>query len=115
MKDFKNPFFVGSQLTWEDLGNGIYRQIMGFNDHIMLVKVKFDKGSIGYIHQHFHSQVTYVAEGVFEVNINNIKQVLHTGDSFYAEPNAPHGVECIEEGILVDVFSPMRGDFLSEK
>jgi quercetin dioxygenase-like cupin family protein len=37
---------------------------------------------------------------------------LEAGDGYYIEPDAPHGAVCLEDGILIDVFSPMRMDFL---
>ena len=35
-----------------------------------------------------------------------------TGDSFYVHPNLEHGAVCRSAGVLIDVFSPMREDFL---
>ncbi len=105
-------FQIDNETPWEDLGDGVSRKICGYDDKIMLVKVKFEVGAIGPMHEHFHSQVTYVDSGAFEVSINGTKQLLKTGDSFYARPHHIHGVLCIEPGILIDVFSPMREDFL---
>jgi quercetin dioxygenase-like cupin family protein len=107
-------FIVESETDWEDLGGGVSRQIMGYDSQIMMVKVKFEKGAIGYVHEHFHSQTTYVAGGSFEVNINGEKKILNTGDGFYTEPDKPHGVLCLEAGILMDVFTPMRLEFLKK-
>lgn len=107
-----NLFFNTRQLDWEELGGGVSRQIMGYDDKIMLVKVKFDKDAVGKPHQHFHSQTSYVTAGTFEVSIGEKKQLLSEGDSFYIPPNEVHGVHCVEAGILVDVFSPVRQDFL---
>ena len=106
------PFYVDNETPWEDLGNGVSRKICGYDDKIMLVKVKFEAGAIGQLHEHYHSQVTYVDSGVFEASINGNKQILKAGDSFYARPHHIHGVLCIEAGILIDVFSPMREDFI---
>ena len=106
------PFYVDNETPWEDLGNGVSRKICGYDDNIMLVKVKFEVGAIGQLHEHYHSQVTYVDSGVFEANINGNKQILKAGDSFYARPHVIHGVLCLEAGVLVDVFSPMRADFI---
>ena len=78
----------------------------------MLVRVEFQKGSIGTVHQHYHSQITHVESGSFEVQVNGSKQVLKSGDAFYIPPNEPHGCVCVEDGVLIDVFSPMREDFL---
>lgn len=105
-------FYIDNESSWEDLDDGVSRKISGYDDKIMLVKVKFEVGAIGQLHEHYHSQLTYVDSGVFEASINGIKQILKKGDSFYAKPHHVHGVLCIEAGVLIDVFSPMRADFL---
>lgn len=109
----ENLFFSTQKMNWENLGGGVSRQIMGYDDKIMLVKVKFEKDSIGKPHQHFHSQSSYVAAGIFEVTIGNQKQILQEGDSFYIIPDLLHSVLCLKAGILIDVFSPVREDFLN--
>lgn len=106
------PFYIDNETHWEDLGEGVSRKICGYDDRIMLVKVRFEVGAIGPLHEHYHSQVTYVDSGIFEVSINGDKQVLKAGDSFHAKPNNIHGVLCMEAGVLIDVFSPMRSDFI---
>jgi quercetin dioxygenase-like cupin family protein len=111
-KTLINLFFKENQAKWETVDEGIQRQIVGFEERIMMVNVKFEKGAIGALHHHHHTQITYVAEGLFEVTIDNDKQVLKKGDSFFIPTNTTHGVTCIEPGILVDVFSPMREDFI---
>lgn len=105
-------FLLNDAIEWEPAGEGIKRQIYGYDGQIMLVKVAFEKGAIGYEHQHFHSQCTYVASGEFEITINGEKQVLKAGDGFYVQPDLIHGARCIESGLLIDVFSPSRQDFL---
>jgi len=114
MKTKSANFLKVSELAWEVVGEGLTRQIMGYDGQLMLVKVKFEKGAIGYLHDHFHSQCTYVASGLFEVTINGEMQILVPGDGFYAAPDAPHGVVCLEAGILMDAFSPMRLDFIQK-
>lgn len=108
-------FILSNNVAWEQVGEGISRQIMGYDGQLMLVKIKFEKGAIGYLHQHFHSQSSYVASGKFEVVINDVKQILEAGDGFYVEPDALHGVLCLESGVLIDAFSPMREDFFKPK
>ncbi len=89
------------------------RQIMGYDDKILLAKVAFEKGGIGQMHQHYHSQVTYVVSGAFELTIGDETKVLKGGDSFYIPPNMMHGAVCLEAGTLIDVFSPVREDFFA--
>jgi quercetin dioxygenase-like cupin family protein len=105
-------FLFEQYQAWNDLGNGLSRQIVGYNKDLMQVKVRFLKGAIGTIHHHVHTQSSFVASGKFEVTINGDKKVLGPGDGFFVEPNASHGVVCIEAGVLVDTFTPAREDFL---
>jgi len=112
MDKISSNFVNNEEKDWEKVGEGVYRQMLGYNEKLMLVKVKFLEGAIGYLHQHIHSQGTYVLKGLFEVTINNEIKLLKCGDSFFVEPNIEHGVVCIEEGELLDTFSPMRDDFL---
>lgn len=104
-------FFDGKHTEWEVVEEKIQRQIVGFDDKIMMVNVRFEKGGIGAMHKHHHSQVTHVAEGKFEVTIDDEKKILEKGDSFYIPSNVMHGVVCLESGLLIDVFSPVREDF----
>lgn len=106
------PFVVAKDAPMEDLGGGITRQILGYGPEIMVVRVWFEKGSAGDVHSHRHSQSTYVESGKFEVFIDGTKQVLETGDSFYIAPHLDHGAVCLEAGVLIDTFSPLREDFL---
>ena len=112
MKQQSKAFMLGAQTPWEAAGDGLKRQIFGYNDSIMMVKVEFDVGAIGAVHAHPHSQVTYVESGEFDVVIDGVEKRLGPGDSFYIEPNADHGAVCRKAGVLIDVFSPVREDFL---
>ncbi|TDE44884.1 cupin domain-containing protein [Flavobacterium rhamnosiphilum] len=107
-----NAFYVESENPWEAVAEGVKRQITGYDVSIMMVKVAFEKGGIGPIHQHYHSQTSYVVSGKFEVTINDEKKILQAGDAFYIEPNILHGAICLEGGMLIDVFSPIREDFI---
>lgn len=109
----KKYFIEDADIELDNLGDGISRKIIAYDENLMLVKVVFEKGSVGVIHQHHHTQISYVEKGAFEVNIDGAKRVLAVGSSFYVPPNAPHGVYCLEEGVLLDMFSPMREDFVT--
>ena len=105
-------FIRAAERPWEDLGEGIQRQILGFDDALMMVRVKFLPGAVGAVHQHSHRQVTHVEAGRFEVEIAGERRTLETGDSFFVPPDVAHGVVALEMGTLIDVFAPARRDFL---
>lgn len=104
-------FLSGKDVPFEDVGGGITRQILAHSDDLMLVKAIFEDGAEGYQHQHYHTQVTYVESGVFDVTIDGVTQRQSAGDSFFIPPNIMHGAICLKAGVLLDVFSPIREDF----
>lgn len=114
-KTRSKTFICENETKWETIGDGITRQILGYNGHIMMVKIKAEKaGPVGVEHAHYHPQVTYVSSGKFEFTIGNEKKVVTAGDGMYMEPDVRHSCICIEPGIIVDCFSPMREDFLKK-
>ncbi|WP_353723213.1 cupin domain-containing protein [Dyadobacter sp. 676] len=108
----KKEFVTDNEITWEDLGAGLKRKIMAYDDNLMMVKVAFEKGGIGALHSHFHTQMSYVESGEFEITIGEGKRVLRQGDVYYVPPHVVHGALCLSAGMLVDVFTPMREDFV---
>lgn len=99
-------------IEWQEVAEGVKRKIMAYGEQIMLVRVAFEAGAIGLLHQHYHVQITNVESGVFEVEIDSKKHILKAGDVFYVPSNIMHGAVCIEQGVLIDVFSPKREDFI---
>lgn len=112
MKTKSEVFQIAKEMGWENPGLGIKRQIMGYDGQLMMVKVVFEEGAVGTMHEHYHSQATYVASGKFELTIGDEKRILEAGDGYYVAPDELHGCVCLEAGILIDTFSPMRADFL---
>lgn len=108
----KELFHFENENVWEDLGKGVKRQIAVHNSILMLTKVRFEKGAIGELHQHPHTQISYVNSGIFNYNIDNIMRVMHEGDSCIIPGSTLHGCECIAAGELIDTFNPAREDFL---
>ncbi|HSN62459.1 MAG TPA: cupin domain-containing protein [Ferruginibacter sp.] len=108
-------FIENADIPWQEMDKGIRRKIMSYDDRLMLVKVAFEKDGVGTLHQHPHTQITHVESGMFEVEIAGEKKVLKGGDAFYIPPNVLHGAVCLEAGVLIDVFSPMREDFIDNK
>jgi len=105
-------FIEDKDIPWEQMDTGVKRKIMAWDENLMMVKVLFDTGGVGVLHQHYHSQITNIESGVFEIEVDGVKKKLSAGDGFYIPPNVLHGAVCLEAGVLIDVFSPMREDFI---
>lgn len=96
----------------EPVSEGFTRQVLGHDPGLMMVRVTFTRGAVGPPHRHPHRQVTYVERGRFEVTVDGQTSVLVAGDCFFVAPDILHGAVALEEGSLIDVFSPARMDFL---
>ena len=114
MKTCSEKFIFESNKEWEPAGEGVTRQIMGYDGQVMLVKVQFTQGAKGYAHAHYHTQTTYVASGKFEFTVDGETRVVEAGDGIYIAPDVEHGCKCLEAGVLIDCFSPMRADFMGK-
>ncbi|MBW7995192.1 MAG: cupin domain-containing protein [Candidatus Glassbacteria bacterium] len=78
----------------------------------MAVEFSFEAGAEGKPHSHPHEQVGVFLRGKFEVTIGQDKKTALPGDSYYVAPNVVHGVKCLQAGAILDVFTPVREDFL---
>ena len=102
----------GSEVEKCPLGGGVSRKILAQDKDMMAVEVHFEQGAVGAVHTHPHVQISYVLSGRFEADMNGEKTVIGPGDTYYTYPNMPHGVVCLEAGVLLDIFTPRRDDFL---
>lgn len=96
----------------QDLGGGSSRRILAYNDSLMSVEVNFESGSEGALHTHPHTQCSYVLSGKFIYTVEGESVELNPGDSVVVPSNAVHGTKCLEAGTLLDIFTPMREDFI---
>ena len=115
-KESVNRIFMKSdEVKWEPAGEGVKRQVLGYDKRIMLVRVDFKEKAVGAAHWHKHSQSSFILKGKFEVTIDGRTQTLKEGDSFFVPSGKDHGALCIHEGTILDAFSPAREDFIKDR
>ena len=95
-----------------DLGGGVTRRVLAWTEQLMMVEVSFEAGSVGSAHTHPHCQNTYVLSGRYEFTVDGETVTVAAGDTLAFPPNVVHGTKCLEAGTLIDIFTPMREDFL---
>jgi quercetin dioxygenase-like cupin family protein len=106
------PFVKRADAAWQVMAEGVRRQVLGHGTDLMIVRVEFRAGAVGALHHHPHRQASYVESGRFNVTVGAEVSEIVAGDCFYVSADVPHGVLAIEEGVLIDVFTPIRDDFL---
>ena len=113
MKNTKNAIWTfNKDIDFEECGKGVRRKILSYTDEMMVVENHFEKGGIGAMHSHPHTQITYIVSGKFEFTIGTEKKIVGAGDTLLKKNGIEHGCVCLEEGILIDCFNPMRDEFV---
>ena len=88
------------------------RTVLAHGPDLMVVRFAFAAGDRGALHSHPHVQSTYVLSGRYRFTIDGQPSEVGPGDAFIIPSGAEHGCLCLEEGVLIDSFTPRRDDFL---
>jgi len=99
---------------WIDICPGIKRRtvVSGASMYQMIAELK--AGSRMPEHQHPQEQVVHILKGRMQLIVAGRPHELVTGESFYLAAQVPHGVETLEDTMVLDTFSPPRDDYLAQ-
>ena len=76
IKEVVKKFISDNEIEWQQVDKGVQRKIMAFNQNLMMVKVRFEKGGVGALHKHHNSQITHIANRIFDIEKGNEKQIV---------------------------------------
>jgi quercetin dioxygenase-like cupin family protein len=93
---------------------GVIRRSIVHGAQTSLHQLHMAKDSVVPIHTHPHEQIGYVASGSVEFEIDGEKKVLKAGDAYCIAGDVPHGVVTLEDAVCVDIFSPVREEYLDK-
>ena len=97
----------------EQTAPGIMRQMV-VGQNVMLVRFTFDPFLVTDEHTHPHEQMTLVMKGRVKFIIEGEPVIAIAGDVLHFPANNRHGATMLdEEVVLIDIFSPIREDFLT--
>ena len=98
----------------ERVADGIERQMV-YGERVMVCRLALAPRVVTAVHSHPHEQITIVERGRVRFSINGRDQDARPGDVLHFPSNCPHGATMLEEPVvLIDIFSPIREDFLPE-
>jgi quercetin dioxygenase-like cupin family protein len=110
---------LSNQYNWEtipfeNIGEGIERQMI-VGEKMMICRLRFAPNTVTPAHEHPHEQMTIVEKGKVLFTLGDEQKVVQAGDVLHFPSNFWHGATMLdEEVILIDVFSPIREDFLNK-
>ena len=91
---------------------GLQRQILVHSAALMLVRHQMQKGWHGAAHRHPHEQMVYVISGRIRIRVGDAWHDAAAGNNFIVASNTEHEAEAKEDSVVLDVFTPVRDDYL---
>ena len=101
-----------STLPVERIGDGIERQMI-WGERLMVCRLRIQPHTITAVHAHAHEQITLVERGRVLFTIDGQTRIASAGDVLHFPSQVRHGATMLdEEVVLIDIFTPLREDFL---
>src|SRR5208337_3994256 len=104
--------------TWENvekevLNPRMWRKVIA-GERAMVAQVFISKGAIVPEHHHESEQITYILEGALKFEIGGREIVVGRGQVLRIPSNMPHRAVALEDTLDLDIFSPIREDWLKK-
>ena len=105
-------------LTWdavplETLSGLISRRVIT-GEKAMIARVFIKKGGVVPVHHHESEQLSYILEGALKFELAGKEVLVRAGEVLVIPSNVPHRAVSIEDSVSLDVFSPIRRDWLDK-
>jgi quercetin dioxygenase-like cupin family protein len=94
---------------------GIVRKTLVHGEHTLMTEFRMGRGSTLPEHAHPHEQTGYLVKGRICLSAGGRKVELRPGDSWSIPGGTKHGAAILEDSVAIEVFSPVREDYLPAK
>ena len=101
-----------SEVDYINVLEGIKRKTLVFGSNTLMTEFKLEKGKSLPLHKHLNEQTGYLISGNIILNIDGKNFEMHAGDSWCIPGDTEHSAEVIENSIAIEVFYPIREDYL---
>ena len=91
---------------------GVSLDSLAVGEKTIVCKMNYVVGNFATEHRHPHEQSGYVISGTYLMTVDGREYELQPGDSYAIPGNIPHSFKVIEGGEVIDVFTPIREDYL---
>jgi quercetin dioxygenase-like cupin family protein len=102
-----------TEITPEQINPSIARQYIT-GDNVTIARFDLKRGGVVPRHAHENEQVSIVLSGALLFRIDGREMTIRGGDVMQIPRNVPHEVEVLEDAIVIDVFSPIRRDWIEK-
>lgn len=83
-------------------------------DRVTVARFELKRGAVVPQHAHENEQVSYIISGALKFVFDGRDIVVRGGEVLQIAPNVPHAAEAVEDTVAIDVFSPIRQDWIDK-
>ena len=105
-------FYKKDDKPYRQLIEGVTFKSLAYGDKTHLTEFRLAKGCNIPLHSHPHEQTGYLVAGKMIFTIAGETFQAEAGDGWNIAGNIEHGVEVLEDCLVIEVFSPTREDYL---
>jgi len=91
---------------------GILMKTLCYGERTLMTEFIMDAGSVLPLHSHPYEQTGYLVKGRIRLSIGGVEHDVRPGDSWCIGMNIEHGATIIEDSVAVEVFSPLREEYV---
>lgn len=101
-----------SEDGYRSLGDGIQMKTLVYGECTILCEFRIEGGEKIPLHHHPYEQTGYVVSGRIALTVGGDSFQAGPGDSWCIPKDVPHEGEVLADAVVVEVFSPVREDYL---
>lgn len=106
-------FYKKDEKGYRELAEGVWFKTLVHGEKTLLAEFRIKRGALMPEHSHPHEQTGYLVSGRVVFQVEGRRLEVSPGDSWNIPGNLPHSAEVLEDAVIIEVFSPVREEYLS--
>jgi quercetin dioxygenase-like cupin family protein len=100
-----------NRIEKEQMSPSFARQVI-HGETMTVARVYLKQGCLVPEHSHHNEQLSMLEQGSLRFVIGGVEKLVKAGQVLRIPPHVPHSAEALEDSIAVDLFSPIREDWI---
>lgn len=105
-------FYKANEKEFREVLPGIKLKTLVYGEKTLFTEFRMDAGAVLPNHSHVHEQTGYLTKGKIQLTIGKQVFVVEKGDCWCIPGNMEHSAKILKTSIAVEVFSPVRKEYL---
>ena len=104
----------GNENDYKDVLEKIQQKTLVYGDRTLMAEFRLEQGADLPRHSHPHEQTGYLVSGKIELSIGDETHQVKPGDSWCIAGGVEHKATVLEDSVAIEVFSPVREDYIPQ-